>query len=65
MTMTLENKEYQKRGRDRIKAAGGKQIAIMLHPHEVAALEAIKLKHGMNARDAIGKALLELGKRSK
>lgn len=64
-TMTLEPKDYQKRSRDARKARGGKLVSIVLEPAEAQALEAIKLKHGLNARDAIGKALLELAKRTK
>lgn len=65
MGMTLDNKEYQKRGRDARRAEGWRYVAAMLSPDEVKALEVLKLKHGLNARDAIGKALLEAVKRLK
>lgn len=65
MTMTLENKEYQKRGRDRRKAAGGHAVYAMLAPDEAQALENLKRKLGKNARDCIGTALIALDKRTK
>jgi hypothetical protein len=65
MSMTLENKEYQKRGRDRRREEGGKYVAAMLTADEAAALEKLKLKLGLTARDCVGKALLELAKRTK
>jgi hypothetical protein len=65
MTMALENREYQKRSRDRRKAEGGKTVSVVITPEETAALEKLKTKLGLNARDTIGKALLELARRAK
>lgn len=62
---TLENKEYQKRGRDARRAEGWRYVAAMLSPDECAALEKLKRKHNINARDAIGKALLKAAERIK
>jgi hypothetical protein len=63
MSMTLENKEYQKRSRLRRIAEGGKALTLILTPEENAALEKLKAKLGANNRDTIGKALLEAAKR--
>lgn len=65
MTMTLDAKEYMRRSRDKRQAQGGKQVAVMLTPEEVAALEKLKAKLGLNARDTIGKALLDAARRAK
>lgn len=65
MTMTLDAKEYMRRSREKRQAQGGKQIAVMLTPEENAALEKLKATLGLNARDCIGKALLDAAKRAK
>lgn len=65
MTMALENRDYQKRSRDRRKAEGGKTVTVVLSPDETAALEKLKSTLGMNARDCIGKALLDAARRTK
>lgn len=62
MSMTLENKEYVKRGRDRVKAQGGKQVNAMLTPEEAAALAKLQEKLGLGVRDTIGTALLKAAK---
>lgn len=65
MSMTLDNKDYQKRSRERRKAAGGSTVSIVLQPEETLALENLKRKLGKNARDCIGTALLALDKRTR
>jgi hypothetical protein len=61
-TMTLENKEYARRGRERNRAQGGKHIALMLSPEATTALENLKRKLGQNGRGVIEAALIALDK---
>lgn len=53
-------KEYTARSRAARQDAGGKAVYVMLTPQEAAALSQLQAKLGLNIRDAIGIALLEL-----